>query len=314
MTDFETDTEKSLRALLGLYGASGPSEAGSPLVMPVMPGLSGAAELFASRAYAEVVSEQGAEIASLSSHDGFVHSVVTNAAAGTALGRKVVDDHLAEFRSRLQAIAAIAHPAIRSVALMDSAQTLLQGASQQVNRDAAAAQQQASRITAPVAPARRTRSRRPVRRRGSRSRGVRVNANTTSRRAVTGDRTAGSAAVRAADHFVGLPYVWGGGGANGPSGGGFDCSGLTQYAIARASNGEVILPRTTYDQINTGVAVHPRDVRPGDLVFPGSSFSGRGPEHVQLAAGGGWVIEAPYTGSTVKWTPMSPDAVVRRVL
>src|SRR5690606_22206034 len=41
-------------------------------------------------------------------------------------------------------------------------------------------------------------------------------------------------AAQAADGALGLPYIWGGGGAGGPSGGGFDCSGLTQYAIAQA--------------------------------------------------------------------------------
>lgn len=128
------------------------------------------------------------------------------------------------------------------------------------------------------------------------------------------DGTAGSKAVSAASAWLGTPYIWGGGGAGGPSGGGFDCSGLTQYAIAQASGGAVVLPRTTYEQIYSGFQVSAQDVRPGDLVFPASSFSARGPEHVQLAAGNGMVIEAPYSGSTVKWSRMSGNAVVVRVL
>jgi len=121
-------------------------------------------------------------------------------------------------------------------------------------------------------------------------------------------------AAQAADGALGLPYIWGGGGAGGPSGGGFDCSGLTQYAIAQATDGEVVLPRTTYEQIYAGERIDPRDVRAGDLVFPAGSFSARGPEHVQLAAGNGMVIEAPYSGATVTYSPMPPDAVVIRVV
>ncbi len=133
-------------------------------------------------------------------------------------------------------------------------------------------------------------------------------------RPISSDGTAGGQAVSAASAWLGTPYVWGGGGAGGPSGGGFDCSGLTQYAVAQATDGRVVLPRTTYEQIYSGVRIPVEDVRPGDLVFPASSFSSRGPEHVQLAAGNGMVIEAPYTGSTVKWSRMSPNAVIIRVM
>jgi cell wall-associated NlpC family hydrolase len=123
--------------------------------------------------------------------------------------------------------------------------------------------------------------------------------------------------VDQARRALGLPYVWGGGGARGPSGGGFDCSGLTQFAVAQASGGQVILPRTTYDQINCGQAVAPAQVRPGDLVF--SNFSRRGPEHVQIfagvtAAGVPMVIEAQQRGVPVKFSELSGPAVFRRVI
>ena len=100
----------------------------------------------------------------------------------------------------------------------------------------------------------------------------------------------------------------------GPWGGGFDCAGLTKSAVAQATDGNVVLPRTTYEQIYSGVRISPQDVRPGDLVFPADSFSARGPEHVQLAAGNGMVIEAPYTGATVSWSRMPSEAVVVRVM
>lgn len=123
--------------------------------------------------------------------------------------------------------------------------------------------------------------------------------------------------VAEARRALGLPYVWGGGGARGPSGGGFDCSGLTQFAVAQATDGRVILPRTTYGQIHWGQAVDLGHARPGDLVF--SNFSRRGPEHVQIFAGRTeagvpMVIEAQQTGVPVKFSQLSGPAVFRRVI
>lgn len=123
----------------------------------------------------------------------------------------------------------------------------------------------------------------------------------------------GATAVAAARRYLGTPYVWGGGGAYGPTKGGFDCSGLTQYAVAKASGGRMILPRTTYEQIHCGRAVPLTGLRPGDLVF--SNFSAPGvPEHVQLYIGAGQVIEAPQRGVPVQISSLPSNAQARRVL
>lgn len=123
---------------------------------------------------------------------------------------------------------------------------------------------------------------------------------------------AGAAAVSAAHDALGTPYVWGGGGALGPTKGGFDCSGLTQYAVARATGGRVVLPRTTYDQINVGAQVPLTALAPGDLVF--SNFSAPGvPEHVAIYVGNGQVIEAPQPGQTVQVSALPSGAQARRV-
>lgn len=123
----------------------------------------------------------------------------------------------------------------------------------------------------------------------------------------------GANAVAAARRYLGTPYVWGGGGAYGPTKGGFDCSGLTQYAVAKATGGRMILPRTTYEQIRCGQAVPLTALRPGDLVF--SNFSAPGvPEHVQLYVGGGQVIEAPQRGAPVQISALPSHAQARRVL
>ena len=125
--------------------------------------------------------------------------------------------------------------------------------------------------------------------------------------------TAGAAAARIAHDALGTPYVWGGGGPLGPTKGGFDCSGLTQWAIARATGGRVILPRTTYDQIRAGSQIPLNALAPGDLVF--SNFSAPGvPEHVAIYIGNGQVIEAPTPGVPVHISGIPSGAQARRVI
>lgn len=123
----------------------------------------------------------------------------------------------------------------------------------------------------------------------------------------------GAAAARFAHDALGTPYVWGGGGPLGPTKGGFDCSGLTQWAVARATGGRVILPRTTYDQIHTGSQVPLNALAPGDLVF--SNFSSPGvPEHVAIYVGNGQIIEAPTPGVPVRISHVPSGAQARRVI
>lgn len=87
---------------------------------------------------------------------------------------------------------------------------------------------------------------------------------------VNGD--VGRSILAAARTGFGLPYVWGGGNTEGPTGGGYDCSGLTQYAVYTATNGQVELPRTAdtqgHDDQLTEVAWD--DAQPGDLLFYGT--------------------------------------------
>ncbi|MEI2713889.1 MAG: NlpC/P60 family protein [Nocardioides sp.] len=56
--------------------------------------------------------------------------------------------------------------------------------------------------------------------------------------------------IRAAATKLGTPYVWGGGDFNGPTGGGFDCSGLVLYAAYQASGGRLRLPHYSGAQIH----------------------------------------------------------------
>lgn len=104
-------------------------------------------------------------------------------------------------------------------------------------------------------------------------------------------------AVRAALSRLGRPYVWG---ATGPDQ--FDCSGLVRWSYARAG---VHLGRTTYEQIYEGVPVSRSQLRAGDLVFPHSG-------HVQIALGHNLVVEAPYSGATVRISRLGPSVAIRR--
>jgi peptidoglycan DL-endopeptidase CwlO len=106
-------------------------------------------------------------------------------------------------------------------------------------------------------------------------------------------------AVRAALSRLGSPYVWG---ATGPDR--FDCSGLTQWAYARAG---IHLDRTTYQQIYDGIAIPRAQVRPGDLVFPSAG-------HVQMAIGNNLVVEAPHSGATVRISRLGDGVQIRRPL
>lgn len=118
---------------------------------------------------------------------------------------------------------------------------------------------------------------------------------TSHRRGLTPGRAA--VAVRAALSRLGRPYVWG---ATGPDQ--FDCSGLVQWSYAQAG---VHLDRTTYQQINDGIAIPRSHVRPGDLVFPHAG-------HVQLAIGNNLVVEAPYSGASVRISRLGSNVQIRR--
>ncbi|MEU6562555.1 peptidoglycan DD-metalloendopeptidase family protein [Nocardia nova] len=121
----------------------------------------------------------------------------------------------------------------------------------------------------------------------------------------------GAQVVDAARQYLGTPYVWGGGGPNGPTNGGFDCSGLTSYAVFAASGGRITLPRTSEQQWTVGVEVPMDQAQPGDLVF--GSWKSGGPAHVGIYAGAGTMVHAPDVGQTVTNAPVQPDMRVRRI-
>ncbi|TQC45604.1 lytic transglycosylase [Rhodococcus sp. WS4] len=122
----------------------------------------------------------------------------------------------------------------------------------------------------------------------------------------------GTRVVESAMTFLGLPYVWGGGNINGPSQGGFDCSGLTSYAVYAASAGKVALPRTSETQWNVGVERPLSEAVPGDLLF--GNWGPNGPGHVAIFIGNGQMIHAPTTGDVVRVASVFDDMRARHVM
>ncbi|WP_396928200.1 NlpC/P60 family peptidoglycan endopeptidase RipA [Mycolicibacterium sp.] len=118
-------------------------------------------------------------------------------------------------------------------------------------------------------------------------------------------RQASEYVVRRAMSQIGVPYSWGGGNANGPSRGiddgagtvGFDCSGLMLYAFAGVG---IKLPHYSGSQYNAGRKVPSSQMRRGDLIFYGPNAS----QHEAMYLGDGMMLEAPYTGSSVKVSPV----------
>jgi hypothetical protein len=108
------------------------------------------------------------------------------------------------------------------------------------------------------------------------------------------------ALIKAAASQLGKPYVWGGGDFYGPTGGGFDCSGLVLYAAYQASGGRIRLPHYSGDQIHLGRGIPFGMKLPGDLIF--FSYPGAGlPHHVAIYVGGEKILHAPHTGDVVRY-------------
>jgi cell wall-associated NlpC family hydrolase len=90
----------------------------------------------------------------------------------------------------------------------------------------------------------------------------------------------------------GTPYVWAG-----AAPGGFDCSGLTQYAFQAAG---IALPHSSRAQSTMGTPIAQADLQPGDLVFFYSPVS-----HVGIYIGNGQMVHAPSSGDVVKVTDVA---------
>ncbi len=99
-------------------------------------------------------------------------------------------------------------------------------------------------------------------------------------------------AIRTAETYLGVPYVWGG-----ASRAGVDCSGLIMLAYDAAG---IDFPHYSGAMYEMTERVPLWDIQPGDLLFYGYD----GDEHVAMYVGSGEMIEAPEAGQVVHITPI----------
>lgn len=86
----------------------------------------------------------------------------------------------------------------------------------------------------------------------------------------------------------------------GPYSVGYDCSGLTMAAWAKAG---ISLPHNAAMQWSAVTHISRSQLQPGDLVF----YNGLG--HVGIFVGGGQIIHAPHTGTTVQLASINIDSL-----
>ena len=100
--------------------------------------------------------------------------------------------------------------------------------------------------------------------------------------------------VNLAKDHLGERYVWGGT----TLGSGVDCSGFTRAVYAKFG---ISIPRVSRDQARSGNSVSSSDLKPGDLVFYGSSSY---INHVAIYIGNGQVIHASNKRDGIKISNM----------
>ena len=123
--------------------------------------------------------------------------------------------------------------------------------------------------------------------------------------------------ARRALHWLNWPYSFGAGGPAGPSYGhavdhdsrnddhvyGFDCSGLTMYALAPWRS----LDHDAAAQYTEAGKFHPAldTLAPGDFVFWSADGTVGGIGHVAIYLGNGLVVQAPHSGDVIRVTPIN---------
>lgn len=100
--------------------------------------------------------------------------------------------------------------------------------------------------------------------------------------------------IKAAESKLGMPYVWGG---ESDQEGGYDCSGLVQYAFAQAG---IKMPRTADIQAFTGWRIPYGQAQPGDLLTWKNDPTFNGVSHIAIYLGNNKMVVAPHTGTVVQ--------------
>ena len=103
-----------------------------------------------------------------------------------------------------------------------------------------------------------------------------------------------STVIRAAESKIGMPYVWGG---ESDREGGYDCSGLVQYAFAQAG---IKMPRTADIQAFTGWRLPYNQAQPGDLLTWKNDPTFNGVSHIAIYLGNNKMVVARHTGTLIQ--------------
>jgi hypothetical protein len=122
--------------------------------------------------------------------------------------------------------------------------------------------------------------------------------------AMNSSGSTGASVVADASNYLGVPYTLGG---TNPTTG-FDCSGLVQKVFADLGQK---LPRLASDQAQAGTPVASlADAQPGDLVAFGNPV-----HHIGIYVGGGKMIDAPHTGTSVRIEQITETpTAIRRIM
>ena len=107
--------------------------------------------------------------------------------------------------------------------------------------------------------------------------------------------------VNFAKEYLGGRYVWGGTSL----GSGVDCSGFTRAIYAKFG---IYIPRVSRDQARSGTKISASELKPGDLVFYGSSSY---INHVAMYIGNGQIIHASNRRDGIKISNMYYRTPVR---
>ncbi|MEV5747697.1 C40 family peptidase [Actinoallomurus sp. NPDC052308] len=111
-------------------------------------------------------------------------------------------------------------------------------------------------------------------------------------RVMTADQV--NTVIRAAESKIGMPYVWGG---ESDREGGYDCSGLVQYAFAQAG---IRMPRTADIQAFTGWRLPYSQAQPGDLLTWKNDPTFNGVSHIAIYIGNNKMVVARHTGTRIQ--------------
>jgi cell wall-associated NlpC family hydrolase len=111
--------------------------------------------------------------------------------------------------------------------------------------------------------------------------------------------------ARAARHFLGLPYRWGGMSERR----GMDCSGFVKALFATL---HIDLPRTSREQFHAGEDVAVENLQAGDLLF--FSSDGMTPNHVGLYIGDNRFVHAERRAGRIIITDLNRPWYVKHFL